>query len=110
MLTSSGELAGRWAAVFEEAGVRPRVMELASQFPEDRSLEVPFSAIETADTALADEILVRPGERIAVDGTVIDSYTIASDSNFPVIQAPAAVSLNQNGTFTFSGASAISAS
>ncbi len=62
VLTSPGELAGRWAAVFEEAGVRHKVMELASRFPEERSLEIPFPAIETADTALADELLVRPEE------------------------------------------------
>ncbi|HLY77399.1 MAG TPA: minichromosome maintenance protein MCM [Thermoplasmata archaeon] len=78
VLTSSGELAGRWAAVFEEAGVRPRVMELASRFPEDRALEIPFSAIETADTALADEILVRPEE-------VLDSGTRAMRELLPIM-------------------------
>ena len=78
VLTSSGELSGRWAAVFEEAGVRHRVMELASRFPEDRSLEIPFEAIETADTALADELLVRPEE-------VLDSGTRAMRELLPVI-------------------------
>jgi replicative DNA helicase Mcm len=78
MLTSSGELAGRWAAVFEEAGVRHRVMEVASRFPEERSLEIPFSAIETADTALADELLVRPEE-------VLDSGTRAMRELLPVV-------------------------
>ncbi len=78
VLTSTGELTGRWAAVFEEAGVRPRVMELASRFPEDRSLEIPFSAIETADTALADEILVRPEE-------VLDSGARAMRELLPVM-------------------------
>ena len=78
VLTSSGELAGRWAAVFEEAGVRPRVMELASRFPEDRSLEIPFSAIESADTALADDLLVRPEE-------VLDSGVRAMRELLPVM-------------------------
>ena len=78
VLTSSGELSGRWAAVFEEAGVRHRVMELASRFPEDRSLEIPFSAIESADTALADELLVRPEE-------VLDSGARAMRELLPVM-------------------------
>jgi replicative DNA helicase Mcm len=78
VLTSSGELTGRWAAVFEEAGVRHRVMELASRFPEDRSLEIPFSAIETADTSLADELLVRPEE-------VLDSGARAMRELLPVM-------------------------
>ena len=78
VLTSPGELTGRWAAVFEEAGVRHRVMEVASRFPEERSLEIPFSAIETADTALADELLVRPEE-------VLDSGTRAMRELLPVI-------------------------
>ena len=78
VLTSSGELVGRWAAVFEEAGVRTRVMELASRFPEERSLEIPFSALESADTALADEILVRPEE-------VLDSGARAMRELLPVM-------------------------
>jgi tartrate-resistant acid phosphatase type 5 len=45
---------------------------------------------------------------ITVDGTVIDSYTIASNSNLPVLNAPANASLTQNATFTFSGTSALS--
>jgi replicative DNA helicase Mcm len=78
VLTSPGELSGRWSAVFEEAGVRHRVMEVASRFPEERSLEIPFSAIETADTALADELLVRPEE-------VLDSGARAMRELLPVI-------------------------
>jgi replicative DNA helicase Mcm len=78
VLTSSGELTGRWAAVFEEAGVRNRVMELASRFPEERSLEIPFASIETADTALADELLVRPEE-------VLDSGSRAMRELLPVM-------------------------
>ncbi|MCI4349431.1 MAG: minichromosome maintenance protein MCM [Thermoplasmata archaeon] len=54
------ELSGRWSAVFEEAGLRPRILELADRFPEERSLEVPFSQIEGADTALGDLLLERP--------------------------------------------------
>jgi replicative DNA helicase Mcm len=54
------------------------VMEVASRFPEERSLEIPFSAIETADTALADELLVRPEE-------VLDSGARAMRELLPVI-------------------------
>ncbi|HEV2230765.1 MAG TPA: hypothetical protein VGS18_01070, partial [Thermoplasmata archaeon] len=56
------ELAGRWAAVFEEAELRPRILELADRFPEERSLEVPFARVEGADTTLADLLLDRPEE------------------------------------------------
>ena len=51
------DLVARWAAVLEEGDFRPRILELADRFPEERSLEVPFSAIETSDTALADLLL-----------------------------------------------------
>ncbi len=78
VLTSAGELTGRWAAVFEEAGVRPRVMELASKFPEERSLEIPFASLEAADTSLADELLVRPEE-------VLDSGARAMRELLPVM-------------------------
>jgi replicative DNA helicase Mcm len=59
------DLSGRWAAILEEAELRPRILELADRFPEERSLEVPFSAIESADLSLADLILDRPEETIA---------------------------------------------
>jgi replicative DNA helicase Mcm len=59
------DLVARWAAVLEEGDFRPRILELADRFPEERSLEVPFSAIETSDTALADLLLERPEEVIA---------------------------------------------
>jgi replicative DNA helicase Mcm len=78
VLTSAGELAGRWAAVFEEVGVRNKVMELASRFPEERSLEIPFSAIESADTGLADELLVHPED-------VLDSGSRAMRELLPVM-------------------------
>ncbi|HUI38568.1 MAG TPA: minichromosome maintenance protein MCM [Thermoplasmata archaeon] len=61
-LPAPPELSGRWASVFEEAGLRPRILELADRFPEERSLEVPFSVIESSDTALADLLLERPEE------------------------------------------------
>jgi replicative DNA helicase Mcm len=63
-LPSSPELAARWVAVFEEAGLRPRIIALADRFPEERSLEVPFALIEGSDTALADLLLERPEETI----------------------------------------------
>ena len=56
------ELASRWVSVFEEAELRPRVLELADRFPEERSLDVPFHRIETADMGLADLLLERPEE------------------------------------------------
>jgi replicative DNA helicase Mcm len=59
------DLVGRWAAVLEEGEFRPRILELADRFPEERSLEVPFSAIESTDTPLADLLLERPEEVIA---------------------------------------------
>ncbi|MCI4324670.1 MAG: minichromosome maintenance protein MCM [Thermoplasmata archaeon] len=59
------DLVGRWTAVLEEGELRPRILELADRFPEERSLEVPFSVIESADTPLADLLLERPEEVIA---------------------------------------------
>jgi replicative DNA helicase Mcm len=59
------DLVGRWAAVLEEGDLRPRILELADRFPEERSLEVPFSVIESADTPLADLLLERPEEVVA---------------------------------------------
>ncbi|HEV8050509.1 MAG TPA: ATPase, partial [Thermoplasmata archaeon] len=64
-LTDRIDLVGRWAAVLEEAELRPRILELADRFPEERSLEVPFPAIESADLGLADLLLDRPEEAIA---------------------------------------------
>ena len=62
LMPAPTELAGRWAAVFEEAELRPRILELADRFPEERSLEVPFARVEGADTTLADLLLERPEE------------------------------------------------
>jgi replicative DNA helicase Mcm len=56
------EMQARWAAVLEEAGLRPRVLRLFDRFPEERSLEIAFSVIDAADTTLADLILQRPEE------------------------------------------------
>ncbi|HXQ93556.1 MAG TPA: minichromosome maintenance protein MCM [Thermoplasmata archaeon] len=64
-LTDRIDLVGRWAAVLEEAELRPRILELADRFPEERSLDVAFSAIESADLGLADLLLERPEEAIA---------------------------------------------
>jgi replicative DNA helicase Mcm len=59
------ELQGRWAAVLEEAGLRPRILRLFDRFPEERSLEIAFGSIDGADTALADVLLERPEEVLA---------------------------------------------
>ncbi len=61
-LPAPPELQGRWAAVLEEAGLRPRILQLHDRYPEERSLEVPFPAIDSADTGLADLLLERPDE------------------------------------------------
>jgi replicative DNA helicase Mcm len=64
-LPAPPELAGRWEAVFEETGRRPRILELADRYPEERSLDVGFPEIEGADTALADLLLERPEDVLA---------------------------------------------
>jgi len=61
-LPAPPELQGRWASVLEEAGLRPRILRLFDRFPEERSLEIRFSAIDAADTSLADLLLERPEE------------------------------------------------
>lgn len=64
-LPAPPELQGRWAAVLEEAGLRPRILQLHDRFPEERSLEVPFGQVDGADTGLADLLLERPEEVVA---------------------------------------------
>ena len=59
-LPTPPELSSRWVAVLEEAELRPRVLELAHRFPEERSLQVPFSALDGTDTRLADLLLEQP--------------------------------------------------
>jgi len=61
-LPAPPELQSRWAAVLEEAGLRPRILQILDRYPEERSLEVPFSLIDAADTPLADLLLERPEE------------------------------------------------
>jgi replicative DNA helicase Mcm len=61
-LPAHPEMQARWAAVLEESGLRPRVLRLFDRFPEERSLEIVFSAIDGADTTLADALLQRPEE------------------------------------------------
>ena len=64
-LPAPPELQSRWAAVLEESGLRPRILHLHDRYPEERSLEVPFSAIDGADTSLADLLLERPEDVLA---------------------------------------------
>ncbi len=64
-LPAPPELQSRWAAILEEAGLRPAILALHDRFPEERSLTVPFAAIDNADTPLADLLLERPEEVIA---------------------------------------------
>lgn len=61
-LPSPPELSSRWGQVLEEAGLRPRLLELADRFPEERSLELAFATLEGCDTRLADLLLERPEE------------------------------------------------
>jgi replicative DNA helicase Mcm len=64
-LPAPPEFVSRWMAILEEGELRPRILELADRFPEERSLLVPFSLIEGADTGLADVLLERPEEVLA---------------------------------------------
>lgn len=61
-LPAPPELQSRWASVLEESGLRPRILQIFDRFPEERSLELPFSVVDEADTALADVLLDRPEE------------------------------------------------
>ncbi len=61
-LPAPPELQSRWAAVLEEAELRPRILQLHDRFPEERSLEVSFAQLDAADTNLADLLLERPEE------------------------------------------------
>src|SRR5258708_26708367 len=61
-LPAPPELAGRWTALLEETELRPRLLELADRYPEERTLEVPFSQLEAGDTALADLLIEKPEE------------------------------------------------
>lgn len=61
-LPAPPELQSRWAVVLEEAGLRPRILQLHDRFPEMRSLEVPFPILDATDTSLADLLLERPEE------------------------------------------------
>jgi replicative DNA helicase Mcm len=63
-LPAPPELQSRWAAVLEEAELRPRILQISDRYPEERSLEVPFAALDTVDTGLADLLLDRPDEVI----------------------------------------------
>ncbi|MCI4338464.1 MAG: minichromosome maintenance protein MCM, partial [Thermoplasmata archaeon] len=64
VVPSSIEVAGRWSAVLEEAGLRSRVLEVRGRFPEERSVSLPFAAVEGADAGLADLLLERPEETL----------------------------------------------
>jgi replicative DNA helicase Mcm len=61
-LPAPPELQSHWAAVLEEAGLRPAILALSDRFPEVRSLEIPFSTVDASDTGLADLLLERPEE------------------------------------------------
>ncbi len=81
-LPAPPELQSRWSTVLEEAGLRPRILQLHDRFPEERSLEVPFSALDAADTGLADLLLERPEE-------VLDAGVRAMRELLPVAGAEA---------------------
>jgi DNA replicative helicase MCM subunit Mcm2 (Cdc46/Mcm family) len=66
--------------VLEEAGRRPEVLALSDRYPEERSLTVPFSDIDRADTSLADVLLERPEE-------VLDAGQRAMRELLPVADA-----------------------
>jgi replicative DNA helicase Mcm len=76
-LPAPPELQSRWAAVMEEAGLRPRILQLHDRYPEERSLEVGFPTLDAVDTPLADLLLERPEE-------VLDSGMRAMKELLPV--------------------------
>ncbi|HYA57347.1 MAG TPA: LAGLIDADG family homing endonuclease [Thermoplasmata archaeon] len=67
-LPAPPELQSRWAAVLEEAGLRPRILQLSDRFPEERTLEVGFPVLDASDTPLADLLLERPEEVLDAGG------------------------------------------
>ena len=82
-LPAPPELQSRWGAVLEEAGLRPRILQLQDRYPEERSLELPFPAVDGVDTGLADLLLERPEE-------VLDAGVRAMRELLPVAGAEAA--------------------
>ena len=64
-LPAPPELQSKWAAVLEEAELRPRILQIFDRYPEERALEVPFSSLDSVDTGLADLLLERPDELLA---------------------------------------------
>jgi replicative DNA helicase Mcm len=67
-LPAPPEIQSRWSQVLEESGLRPRILQIFDRFPEERSLEIPFSLVDEVDTGLADLLLERPEELL--DGGV----------------------------------------
>ncbi len=61
-LPSPAELQGRWVQALEEAGVRPKLLEVVARFPEERSVALAFSTLERVDAQLADHLLEKPEE------------------------------------------------
>jgi replicative DNA helicase Mcm len=61
-LPSPAELQGRWVQALEEAGVRPKILEVVDRFPEERSVALAFSTLERVDAQLADHLLEKPEE------------------------------------------------
>ncbi|MGI0052777.1 MAG: hypothetical protein ACRECR_00765, partial [Thermoplasmata archaeon] len=61
-LPPPAEIEGRWVQTLEEAGLRPRILEAADRYPEERTISIPFPVLEAADLLLADLLLERPQE------------------------------------------------
>ncbi len=64
-LPPPAEIEGRFVQVLDEAGLRPRILEVADRYPEERTVVLPFPALEATDTRLADLLLERPEEILA---------------------------------------------
>ncbi|HTP54747.1 MAG TPA: minichromosome maintenance protein MCM [Thermoplasmata archaeon] len=77
-LPAPPELQSRWAAVLEEAGLRPRILQILDRYPEERSLEVPFSLLDAVDTPLADLLLERPEELLGAGARAMRELLPAS--------------------------------
>lgn len=80
-------------AIRKLMGLQPETVMLAGE--DGRHTEVPISRIEVGDV-----ILVRPGEKIAVDGTVIDGSSYVDESMLSGEPVPA---LKETGTTVYAG-------
>lgn len=94
--------AGTGSAIRKLMGLQPSTVQ--KMMPDGSTLEVPIEQIQSGD-----QIRVRPGERIAVDGKVVSGYSFIDESSITgepvaVEKQPDALvyagTINQQGSFT----------